>query len=211
MSSSATITVATAAKAYEALAEAFPKYNNMAKLKAQINEGRDKWTEDGNMGLVQELVESQLSFAIRRLSRTYSAIPVTKMASNLRVDAGELTPYLARLIQERRLNAELVDTGKADVGMVLRFFLDPTQGPLANSEKQQQMALLEQTQRTTRLMEQVKSADARLKLTKEHVEHVKRALANKKPGGPGEAMDTSSWERDAGLLDDLDEDVMGDS
>jgi COP9 signalosome complex subunit 3 len=207
-SNTAILTVKSASKAYDALADAFGQFNNMAKLKAQIKEGRQKWAEDGNSGLVQELIESQLSFAIRRLSGTYSAIPVSNVASNLGADVNELTAYLARLIEERRLNAALSNTGKAGVGIVLRFFLDPTQGPLAQSEKQQQKALLQQTQRTRQLMEQVKSANSRLRLTKEHVDHVKRTT--KKTASSGEAMDTS-WDVDDGLLDDFDEDVMGDA
>lgn len=207
-SNTAIMTAKSASKAYDILAEAFVDLNNMTKLKAQIKEGRDKWAEDGNGGLVQELIESQLSFAIKRLSRTYSAIPVSNVATNLGADVNELTPYLARLIEERRLNAELSDTGKADVGIVLRFFLVPTQGPLAKSEKQQQRALLEQTQRTSRLMEQVKSANSRLRLTKEHVDHIKHR--NKKTVSSNESMDTS-WDVDSGLLEDFDEDVMGDA
>jgi len=202
------MTVKTASKAYEALADAFVQFDDRTKLKAQIKEGRDKWAEDGNSGLVHELLESQLSFAIRRLSQTYSAIPVSHVAANLGADVSELTPYLAGLIEERRLNAELTNTGKGDVGIVLRFFLDPTQGPLAKTEKQQQRALLEQTVRTSRLMEHVKRANNRLKMTKEHVDHLKRNT--KKSANTGEAMDTS-WDVDTGLLEDFDEDVMGDA
>jgi len=74
---------------------------------------------------------------------------------------------------------------------VLRFYLDPTQGPLAKSEKQQQQALFEQTLRTNALADQVKDADYRLTLTKEFIENVKRQ--QKRPGAHGDAMDTA-WD-----------------
>ena len=65
-------------------------------------------------------------------------------------------------------------------GAVLRFFLDPTQGPLAKTEKQQQQALFEQTLRTNMLAEQVRDADYRLTLTKEFVENLKKLNKKKK-------------------------------
>jgi COP9 signalosome complex subunit 3 len=112
----------------------------------------------------------------------------------------EVTLYLSKLIQDGSLNACIEQSAK--VGVVLRFFLDPTQGPLAKTEKQQQQALLEQTQRTNILAEQVKGADYRLGLTKEHIDHLKRQ--SKKSGtGAGDAMDTT-W--DDGM--DGEEDIM---
>lgn len=86
---------------------------------------------------------------------------------------------------------------------MLRFYLDPTQGPLAKSEKQQQQALFEQTKRTNGLAEQVKDADYRLTLTKEYIENQKRL--NKRPGQHGDAMDTA-WDDSI----DAEEDIMTD-
>lgn len=92
------------------------------------------------------------------------------------------------------------------LGAVLRFYLDPTQGPLAKTEKQQQQALFEQTQRTNALAEQVKDADYRLSITKEYVEFVKRQKKKSGAGGSGgsDAMDVTF---DDG---DVDEDIMSD-
>ena len=115
----------------------------------------------------------------------------------------EVTQYLATLIAQGHLNAQLDDTSKPELGVVLRFFLDPTQGPLAKTEKQQQQALFEQTQRTNRLAEQVKSADYILSMAKEHVEHVRRKFKQSAAGSiMAENMDTA-W-------DPEDEDIMGD-
>ncbi|KAF2661735.1 hypothetical protein K491DRAFT_586770 [Lophiostoma macrostomum CBS 122681] len=196
-----------AAKAYEALAEAFVQINNLPKLRAQANAGRDTWAEDGNTGLVQQLLDNQYRFYVSRLSRTFSAIPVANISNNLGGTVEDLTQYLETLIASGHLNAQIERTNKPDLGIVLRFYLDPTQGPQAKTEKQQQQALFEQTARTNILAEQVRSADYRLSLTKEYVEHLKRANKKATAAASGEAMDTS-W--DENMVDLEEEDIMGD-
>jgi COP9 signalosome complex subunit 3 len=152
---------------------------------------------------VNEVHDNQMRSYVSRLSRTFSAIPVSNIANNLGGSADEVTRYLETLIKGGYLNAQLEQGDKSKVGTVLRFFLDPSQGPLAKTEKQQQQALFEQTLRTNLLAEQVKDADYRLTLTKEFIENVKRQ--NKKQGAGGDAMDTA-W--DDGL--DAEEDIMVD-
>jgi COP9 signalosome complex subunit 3 len=136
---------------------------------------------------------------VSRLSRTFSAIPVSKIASSLGGSPDEVANYLENLIKDGHLNASLEQTNKPDAGVVLRFYLDPATGPLAKTEKQQQQALFEQTLRTNMLTEQVKDADYRLTLTKEYMEHMKRQ--NKRVGA-GDAMDTA-WDDGIG-----EEDIM---
>ncbi|KAF2012028.1 hypothetical protein BU24DRAFT_412563 [Aaosphaeria arxii CBS 175.79] len=182
--------IKAASKAYDALADAFADLSNLPKLRAQINAGRDTWAEDGNLGLVNQLAENQYRFYVARLSRTFSAIPVSKIAAALDGTVQNLTTYLEGLIANGDLNASLEQTNRPELGVVLRFYPDPTKGPLAKTEKQQLQALLAQTERTNLLAEQVKSADYRLSLTKEYIEHIKRV--NKKAtqgGGGGDAMD----------------------
>ncbi|KAF2259456.1 hypothetical protein CC78DRAFT_537069 [Lojkania enalia] len=195
--------VRTASRAYEALAEAFAQMDNLPKLKAQVNAGKDLWAEDGNTGLVRELVDQQLKFYVTRLSRTYSAIPVLNIATNLSQTVEQFTQYLEKLINAGELNASIERTNKGQEMVVLRFFLDPTEGPQAKTETQQQQALFEQTQRTNLLAEQVQSADYRLGLTKEYVEYIKRQNKKAATAG-GDTMDTT-W--DDGM--EVDEDLMG--
>lgn len=154
---------------------------------------------------MNQLLDNQYRFYISRLSRTYSAIPLASITNNIGGSVEELTVYLETLVKEGHLNAQLERTNRPELGIVLRFFLDPTQGPLAKTEKQQQQALFEQTQRTNILAEQVKSADYRLSLTKEYIEHLKR-VNKKAAANSGEAMDTT-W--DDGVMDE--EDLMGDT
>ena len=155
------------------------------------------------MGLVNEVLDSQMRSYVSRLSRTFSAIPVSNIANNLGGSPDEVAQYLGTLIKDGHLNARLEQSDKSNAGAVLRFFLDPSQGPLAKTEKQQQQALFEQTLRTNILADQVKDADYRLTLTKEFIENLKRQ--NKKQGAGGDAMDTA-W--DDGL--DAEEDIMVD-
>ncbi|KAF1945779.1 hypothetical protein EJ02DRAFT_473705 [Clathrospora elynae] len=196
-------TIKSASKAYEALAEAYEELDNMPKLKAQIKFGAETWAEDGNTGLVTELLNSQMRTYVSQLSRTFSAIPVSNMANNVGANTEEIAQYLDTLIKDGHLNARLEQTDKSSVGEVLRFYLDPTQGPLAKSEKQQQQALFEQTLRTNTLAEQVKDADYRLTLTKEYVENQKRL--NKRQGPGADTMDTT-WDDSI----DAEEDIMVD-
>lgn len=154
---------------------------------------------------MNELQEQQYRFYVSHLSRTFSAIPVSNIVNNVGGSAEDVTTYLETLIQNGFLNARLERNDKPGVGAVLRFYLDPTQGPQAKTEKQQQQALLEQTERTNMLADQVKDADYRLSISKEYVEYIKRQ--NKKAaaaagGGGGDAMDVT-W--DDG---DMDEDIM---
>lgn len=114
---------------------------------------------------------------------------MSKISADLGRNVEEIVDYVEELIRDGHINAQLERSNTPVSGAVLRFFLDPTQGPLAKVEKQQQQALLEQTQRMNRLIEQVKSADNRLNLTKEFVDHLKaqeRKAANK---GEEDVMD----------------------
>jgi COP9 signalosome complex subunit 3 len=191
-----------ASRAYEAVADAYGHLHNMAKLKAQINAGAQLWAEDGNTGLVKAVLDSQMRAYVSRLSKTYSAIPVSNIAEKVGGSADEAAQYLETLITGGQLNARLEQTNKPETGIVLRFYLDPTQGPLAKTEKQQQQALFEQTLRTNALADQVRDADYRLTLTKEFIENLKRQ--QKRQGPSGDAMDTA-W--DDGVEE---EDIMND-
>ncbi|KAF1848546.1 uncharacterized protein K460DRAFT_334779 [Cucurbitaria berberidis CBS 394.84] len=195
--------VKSASKAYEALVDAYVQLINLPKLKAQIKAGAEIWAEDGNTGLVAELLNSQMRTYVLQLSRTFSAIPVSNIANNVGASADEIAQYLETLIKGGQLNARLEQTDRPNVGVVLRFYLDPTQGPLAKTETQQQQALLEQTLRTNMLVEQVKDADYRLTLSKEYIENLKRL--NKRQGQGGDAMDTA-WDDSV----DAEEDIMVD-
>ena len=128
---------------------------------------------------------------------------MSNIANSVGASVDEIAQYLDTLIKDGYLNACLEQTDQANVGVVLRFYLDPTQGPLAKTEKQRQQALFEQTLRTNLLAEQVKDADYRLSLAKEYLDMIKRN--NKAQAQGGDAMDTA-WDDSI----DAEEDIMGD-
>lgn len=114
--------------------------------------------------------------------------------------------YLQSLIDGRYLNARIDRVTNPKELVVLRFFPDLTQGPLAKTEKQQYIELMEQTERTNLLAEQVKAADYRLSLTKEYLEHLRRQNRKSTPNNAGgEAMDVT-WDDGA----EPEEDMMAD-
>jgi len=143
---------------------------------------------------------------VSKLQLTYSAMPISVVAKYLNSSPEDTETYLKNLIDGGYVNARLDRISSPKETLVLRFFSDLTEGPLAKSEKQQHAELLEQTQRTNKLADQVKAADYRLSLNKDYLEHVKRqtkkAAAN---AAAGEAMDVS-WD-DSG---EPEEDIMGD-
>ncbi|KAF2743918.1 hypothetical protein M011DRAFT_471042 [Sporormia fimetaria CBS 119925] len=191
--------VRSASKAYEAVADAF-KAGDVKKLRSQIAAGHDTWAEDGNSGLVGQLEQGHYRLYISRLANTYSAIPVSKIVERLGGSTQDAVNYLNTLSKQGHLNAQTEDSGDAKVGVVLRFFPD-SEGPLAKTEKQQEQALVAQTQRIQALAEQIRSADFRLGLTKEYVANTKRE--KEKAATTGDAMDTS-W--DDGVPE---EDILG--
>ncbi|KAF2495050.1 hypothetical protein BU16DRAFT_378766 [Lophium mytilinum] len=195
--------IRTASKAYDALTEAFQAQGS--KLRAQAEVGVQTWAEDGNTGLVSELVDHQMRLAVSKLKDTYSAIPLTHVAKFLGFSMQEAEAYVRTLVARGYLNASLDHTPGPNGTLVLRFYTDLTEGPLAKSEKEQHLELLQQTARTNKLAEQVKAADYRLTLNKDYLEHVRRL--NKKAAAnaaSGDAMDVT-WDEQ-----EPEEDIMGD-
>ena len=73
---------------------------------------------------MNELGENQFRFFVSRLSGTYSAIPVSKVAADLGGTEEEVTAYIQTLIAGGLLNARIERTSREDLGVILRFFLD---------------------------------------------------------------------------------------
>lgn len=190
------------AKPYETLAEAYYQ-RNIAKLRAEVDVGMQKWTEDGNTGLVQELVKQFDRKAVARLGQIYAAVPLTKVAEQRQQPLQETQAYLASLIADGHLNAIIETPSDASSPAILRFFSELESGPLAKSEEQQFAALMAQTSRTNDLAEKVKAADTKLRLTKEYIDFLRRKKAKEAATGHGEEQMDVTWN---GM--DGDEDIM---
>lgn len=128
---------------------------------------------------------------------------MSNIARQLGATGEEMSQYIEGLIRDGQLNGRLEESDKSEAGVVLRFYLEAKQGPLAKNEKEQQQALFAQTVRTNKLAEQVKDADYRMTLSKEYIENQKRV--NKRQGNNGDAMDTA-WDDSL----EAEEDMMGD-
>jgi COP9 signalosome complex subunit 3 len=144
---------------------------------------------------------------VRSLANVYSAISLSEMAPWLNMNPAQAEDYLRNLLADELLNASIEGGDVPSENKVLRFYYDPTTGPLAKSEKQRYAELVSQANRITMLTEQVRAADHRLNLTKEYLDHIrKKSGRDKGLGGAPEEHADSSWEN----MNDGDEDMMAD-
>ncbi|KAF2753672.1 hypothetical protein EJ05DRAFT_514629 [Pseudovirgaria hyperparasitica] len=199
-------TIRSASKAYEQLTEVLHDLN-LPRLLAEIEAGLSLWSEDGNFGLVQKLVENYPRFLLYKLQRTYASIPLDELSGLLNKGDEELEMYLSTLIKEGQVNASIERSIKTQQ-RVLKFYSDESMGPKAKSEQQQYKELVACATRTESLTEQTRAADHRINLTKEFIEVEKKNRMKAAQAASGEeAMDTS-WDVHK---DGMDEDVMGDA
>jgi COP9 signalosome complex subunit 3 len=157
----------------------------MAKLRPE---------KDGNLGLVQQLVSRMPRFFVISLQKTYSAIPLTKVAAWLHQAPDQTHAFIEDLIVTGALNASIDLRDGPDQEAVLRFFSNRSGGPNGKSEYELHAKLVQQTNRTNQMMEHVKMADRRLVLTKEYVDSFRKRRSNKDEdhtGMDGAAMDTN--------------------
>lgn len=150
--------------------------------------------KDGNLGLVQQLVSRMPRFFVISLQSTYSAIPLSKVASWLHQPPDQTHAFIEDLIVTGALNASIDLRDGPNQGAVLRFFSNRSGGPNGKSEQELHAKLVEQTARTNQMMEYVKMADRRLVLTKEYVDSFRKRRSNKDEehtGLEGVAMDTN--------------------
>ena len=194
-----------ASKAYEALADIY-KSGNLAKLKAEVDVGQGLWQDDGNTGLVGQVVRHFTESQVVQLGKTYVALPLQDIAQHLGESPQATEQYLATLVASGQLNASLEQPGAPSdsPSPILRFYSDRSFGPLARSEKQLHADLIEQKERILELSDHLKAADHRLCLSKEYVEYAKTNRDRKEQAADGGAMDLD-W---GGPGDD--EDMMGD-
>lgn len=177
------------AKPYESVAEAFVKTNQQRVL-AEIQEGNTIWHEDGNVGLMQQLLCDHQTRSIIRLGTTYAALPLPEVASKIKMSEDAAGRYLNALIQQRTLHAALEQ--RANGQHVLRFFEGASRDSLSKPELQLRDDLIQQTRRIQRLAEDIKEADHSLSMHKAYIESARRA---RKKGdqatGEDDPMDTS--------------------
>ncbi|TID22208.1 cop9 subunit 3 [Venturia nashicola] len=168
----------TCSKAYEAVAEAFAA-SNLLKLQAEIAIASQEFSDDGNAGLAQQLLQYLPRFQLAAFQKTYSALPLSMVANWLGQTSDNAHAFIEAVIAEGGLNATIELRDGASQEPVLRFFPDRASGPLAKSEKEYNAELINQASRTNAMVGFVKMADRRLVLTKDYVDGLRKRLRNK--------------------------------
>lgn len=197
------------AKPYDTLADTFEK-RDWRKYQAEMDNGTQIWHEDGNLRLVSEVSHALLRYRVIDLQKTFAALPVGRVATHLSFTPDYTLQMLTTMIHQGDLSASISPTGSSAADAVLRFHTTSS-GP--RSADAQDADLEAQTKRIEDLVTFVRDADRRLQLTKEYVEHQKRA--RRSAAGPdGDLADQMdlTWEAGAsnvaGPEEGEDEDIM---
>jgi COP9 signalosome complex subunit 3 len=190
--------VRSSSKAYDSLADSASK-RDWKKFQAEEDRGQEIWVGDGNLKLVQKASNILLHFSINDLSKTFAALPVSRVASHLGLPVDATLQILASMASAGSLQVSVTGQGAS---AVLRFRTQTIQDDqLADTAAQ--------TERIKTLAAYIQDADRRLQLSKEYLDHHKRQKMFGGPDGdPADAMDISY---DApGLVDEDigDEDIM---
>lgn len=163
--------------------------------------------QDGNYGLVRNVLEQHRKLSVLRLGKIYATVPVQRIATEYGASSGEFSHYLDSLIHDKMLPAS-IESGDSRVGTVLHF----TSGNgISTTENYSQNQLVEQSRHIVQLTSHVTEADRRLSISKEYLEY-SRMKRKKHDGGDDmqdELTDVSFAGR-APIADDEDENMMTD-
>ncbi|KAI9686353.1 MAG: hypothetical protein M1822_003698 [Bathelium mastoideum] len=197
--------IRSTSKAYDAISEIY-KSGNLFRLRAEAEAGQGLWQDDGNTGLIHQVILHFVEVQVINLSKTYVALPLEHIAHHLGETPQAAEKYLNSLVASGQLNATIEPSNASsnNTSPILRFHHGQSSGPLARSEEQLHADLLAQKQRILELADHLKDADTRLSLSKEYVDFAKAKKDKKEQAGDGGAMDLD-W---SGAGED--EDMMGD-
>ncbi|KAI9707352.1 MAG: hypothetical protein M1836_000312 [Candelina mexicana] len=197
------------ASPYEGVAEVF-KSGTRSRLIEEFKVGASIWQDDGNVGLMHQVLEAHRRFAIINLEKTYSSLSVAEIAKRTSPqpnDLAETEDYIRRLILRGHLSARLSQPPDSSNPVVLTFLTFPFEGSESQSEAAQNVKLKECTELLRRLDEHVKETDKVMAQSKELIDWQKKHNKSKEPGpagGPGGMMDVG-WDDTI-----ADEDMMAD-
>lgn len=192
------------AKAYDCLADAF-KSNDPERFRAEVAEGQSLWAQDCNTGLVLQLFDSFRKYAVIRLGRTFVALSIAEVAKRASIDPSDVkgtAAYVASLISQGELNAELTASSGSDPMPVLRFL---PSAATTKSEAQLQQELAAQTGELRNILQHISDNDHRVEITKEYIGFLQKLKKQKEQAAKGGAAGVSEAH-----FEDIDEDMMGD-
>lgn len=138
-------------------------------------------------------------FAVIKLGKTFAALSIPQVAqrtSPTPSDLAETERFVASLIAAGDLNATLSESGNSQQPAILRF---TAYSASSDSEEALQRELALQSNDLTEMMKHVQDDDARIELSKEYIEYLRKLKRSKE-----------AQEKDGGGPDDFDEDMMAD-
>ena len=194
-------------RAYEALADNFEKRDHR-KFQAEAQTGWQIWQDEGNLRLVKEVGEALFRFRVIDLQKTYAALPVSRVATLLSLQASSAPQTLTDMIRNGQLNASISPSSSGEA--VLRFHGTPSSSSTAQGED----SIEAQTKRIENLVASIKEADRRVRLTQEYVAYERRSKGSGMMGPDGDLAEQMDLTWDAPIAgtaddDDGDEDIMG--
>ncbi|KAH7356587.1 hypothetical protein BKA65DRAFT_495016 [Rhexocercosporidium sp. MPI-PUGE-AT-0058] len=192
----------TLAKPYETLAQIFES-GTASRLKSEVDVAATWWRNDGNTGLVYQVLRAFQRFQIRDLAKVYSKISIPELVGlTTSAETGYKLPtpqagesLVQTMIQRGDLQATLSrpPTGPS----ILTFSPSGT----ALTEPQMQRELAASTSRIQALTKEIKQTDRMLTHDKDYIRFVQKQNKNK---ATAEENPTTEW-NDIGD----DEDIMG--
>ncbi|KAF1356541.1 hypothetical protein BDV97DRAFT_342071 [Delphinella strobiligena] len=201
--------VSSLSKAYEGLADVF-KNRDIQRFHAEVDMATQLFTEDGNIGLVNQVAESLRRYRVIDLQNTYSALPVQRIAVHLSLSPEATITLLTAMIRDRHIKATLPQstgdlTNTNASTQVLRFLShNPNHTPVGLDQDTILQAKYHQIQR---LSKHVKEADRKLAISKEYVHFIYRSKRAEGASGPYEETLEEAWD---GPTAEVDEDMMAD-
>jgi len=194
----------TLAKPYETVVTLFESAS-ASRVKAEVDIGHVVWQEDGNFGLMGQVLTAYQRFQIRNLAKIYTTISIPEITRKTfsaetghRLSSDQATESLIySMISDGSLNALVTRTSNSPA--VLTFGL--TNSSLTESDVEHQLA--DSMRRIRAMTAEIKSTDQRLMHTKEYL---RWAQGQMKLAKAGDELDTS-W--NSGSMDLVeDEDLM---
>ena len=194
-------TIRAVAKPYDCIAEAF-KSRDPRRLSQEIDEGGDIWRNDTNEGLLLQVYHAHVLFAVKSLSKTYVALPISEVVRQVSPKSGlqETATFIQELITSGKLKAGL--TPSADRQDQILRFLPDSADVLPEAQIQQQLAL--KAAQLQLLLKNITDIEHRTELSKEYVEYLRKL---KKQRDEDTKKSEGGKPRTASI-DDFDEDVM---
>ncbi|KAJ1326628.1 COP9 signalosome complex subunit 3 [Microdochium nivale] len=194
-------------KAYTVLASLFTAENALA-LKQEVDNNNAQWAEDGNVGLVQEVLSQYQAWQILNLRDVYSKISVPEIREH--TQSAETGAPLGSDADIESLVQNMIISGmlrgviqKNDDGTSYLTFLPTASTQQTSSELEFARELAATAARLKQLQPIFRATNERLGTNRDYVKHaVKEAKRGTDRGGDGDGMMGFQTEVD-------DEDLMG--